>query len=143
MTVTNITSEGLTFDWTNIAPNCSAILYEIEASGCGICPNNTRLTTVLCSDVQPVGDDHLCRFGVRTTACGYSSGLSTIVVVSGLYRKINIIITTDWCMVVPLILHLTKKICSVRYFDGKHYTNLRTEHNIINIPNNKHQRKGM
>ena len=53
-----------------MAPNCSAILYNINASDvCGECPANTTLTTATCNEVQLISDVQVCNFSIQTNVC--------------------------------------------------------------------------
>ena len=60
-------SSHLIFQWSSAAHSCEAILYHIDASGCGQCPNATNDTTVACVDF-PL-DNQVCLLAVRTVVC--------------------------------------------------------------------------
>ena len=57
-----------------VATNNCSISYKISASGCGICPSNTTLTSVECSDVQQ--ENQQCTFSVLTSVCGVDGNYS-------------------------------------------------------------------
>ena len=60
----------LTFAWSRVLPDCSAIHYNIKASNCGSCPTTTNHvhTNVTCNDVPTNGS--VCTFAVQTVLCG-------------------------------------------------------------------------
>lgn len=57
----------LTFQWSSIAPDCSTVDYNIDASNCGSCPNTTNHTIVTCIDVPTNGD--VCTFAISVVVC--------------------------------------------------------------------------
>ena len=58
----------LTFKWSSVATNCSAIDYIID-SDCGFCPSTTKLTSVHCS-IEPTATSRRCAFAVKSSVCG-------------------------------------------------------------------------
>ena len=62
----------LTFQWSPVLSDCNAIQYHVIASGCGVCPIATKLTTVLCTEISK--DGHKCTFAVQTVACNNVTG---------------------------------------------------------------------
>ena len=62
----------ITFDWSPVAPNCSAIHYNILALNCGNCPTVTANTTITCVDVPT--DGSVCTFALETVICGNITG---------------------------------------------------------------------
>ena len=71
VSLVDIVSRRLTFNWGSVAPDCLSLHYNILSSNCGSCPTTTTNTTVTCTDV-PVGvsDLMLCNFSVQATSCG-------------------------------------------------------------------------
>ena len=68
----NFISRHLTFSWSPVAPDCSAIHYNILASNCGSCPTTTNHTEITCTNVPTDGSE--CTFAVQTVACGNITG---------------------------------------------------------------------
>ena len=68
----DISLRKLSFTWSPVAPDCSAIHYNILASNCGSCPTTTNHTTVTCTDV-PVNSG-VCTFAVQTVLCRNITG---------------------------------------------------------------------
>ena len=69
----DISLRQLTFDWNLVAPDCSAIHYNILASNCGSCPTTTNHTTVTCTDIINTtlhSHSTKCSFAVQTVVCG-------------------------------------------------------------------------
>ena len=66
----NISSEGITFDWTAVSSDHSAIVYRIFSTNCGVCPEQTNLTTIVCSDVHLSGESQMCTLNVQVVVCG-------------------------------------------------------------------------
>jgi hypothetical protein len=52
-----------------VAPNCSAISYNISSDGCGHCPVNTTLTTATCRELQLTPNMQTCELSVQTVVC--------------------------------------------------------------------------
>ena len=57
----------LTFQWNSVAPDCSTVHYNINASNCGSCPTTTDHTNATCTDVQTNGG--VCTFTVSVVVC--------------------------------------------------------------------------
>ena len=57
---------SITFYWSSVNENCSAIHYDLTAINCGTCPDITRDTQVTCHNVT-IGN--VCTFAVNTVAC--------------------------------------------------------------------------
>ena len=66
LALVNFGSKEITFSWSPVAPDCSAIHYNILASNCGSCPSTTNHTNVTCD----VHNGSLCTFAVQTVVCG-------------------------------------------------------------------------
>ena len=73
----------LTFKWDPVQIVCSDIGYKVNATNCGICPDATVNTSVICvvRDTDLVTstsntNDTLCTFSVETTVCGFQSNVS-------------------------------------------------------------------
>ena len=69
---------SLTFKWSSVTTNCSAIHYIIE-SDCGSCHNTTSLTSVDCS-IMPITISRSCEFAVKSVVCGNIVGNSSNIV---------------------------------------------------------------
>jgi hypothetical protein len=67
----DLESREITFNWTEIAPECPAIKYNIQASNCGSCPTTTNHTTVTCTKVPTNGGMYMCMFTIKIVICGY------------------------------------------------------------------------
>ena len=65
----------LTFEWSSVVTNCSAIDYIIE-SDCGYCPSTANVTSVNCS-LWPKAASGQCGFAVKTVVCGGTVGNSS------------------------------------------------------------------
>ena len=65
----DLNSRVLTFEWSPVTPDCSAIHYNILASNCGSCPTTTNHTTVTYTDVPTNGNS--CTFALQTVVCGH------------------------------------------------------------------------
>ena len=81
--ISNIGRTHLTFNWSCVATSesCNVIIYNINASNCGICPNSTTSNAVTCSSI-PV-DGSTCTFSIDTEVCNNITGQgSNIVIVS-------------------------------------------------------------
>ena len=72
--LTNVSTEGLTFEWNSVAPNCSAVSYTISSLGCGSCPSSTSTTSIICHGVQLNGESDLCTLSIQAVTCGNISG---------------------------------------------------------------------
>ena len=72
---TNLDLRTLTWTWSAVAPDCTAVHYNILASNCGSCPTTTNHTTVTCTDVPNY--DSTCSFSVQTVVCGDIVGNSS------------------------------------------------------------------
>ena len=62
----------VSFAWSPVGSDCSAIHYNILASNCGSCPTTTKHTNVTCTDIPT--DGSTCVFAVRTVVCGNITG---------------------------------------------------------------------
>ena len=62
----------ITFNWSPVDSECSAIHYNILALNCGSCPTVTTSTTITCVDVPT--DDSVCIFALETVICGDITG---------------------------------------------------------------------
>lgn len=70
----------LTFKWSSVATNCSAVTYITEFD-CGTCANNTGLTSVNCSiDVPITSTSRSCKFAVKSVVCGNTVGNASNIV---------------------------------------------------------------
>ena len=58
----------LIFHWTPASLTCPSLHYDIT-SNCGLCPNTTRDTRVVCTDIVSVGSGQ-CWFIVQAVVCG-------------------------------------------------------------------------
>lgn len=78
LTVTDVSSEKISFTWNSTAPVCSSsIHYLITASNCGVCPQTVTNTSATCTNLQPSTEVRECRFSVQIVVCrvmGNASG---------------------------------------------------------------------
>ena len=69
-----VTKNALTFQWDPAQLFCS---YQINAEGCGVCPNTTLNTFVTCvvHDIPANSNSNnsVCTLSVKTTVCGFQS----------------------------------------------------------------------
>ena len=56
------------FGWSPVAPDHSALHYDIITSNCGSCPNTTTNTITTCTDVPTHGS--VCTLAIQTVVCG-------------------------------------------------------------------------
>ena len=75
-----LTDTNLTFGWTQVPLDCSSFAYHTTLD-CGLCPNTTVNTQVVCTDIVP--DSTHCTFTVQTIACGTIAGNIANVTVKG------------------------------------------------------------
>lgn len=70
----NATKDYLTFNWTRASSNCTSLWYTINATkDCGVCPNHTNSTQVMCSLLEaPTNQEKICKFTVNIAVCGDS-----------------------------------------------------------------------
>ena len=98
-------TNSLTFKWSSVSTNCSAVHYIIE-SDCGSCPNTASLTSVDCS-IMPISTSRSCAFAVKSVVCGNIIGNSSNRVFVTLKGKANVIL--------KLKVHLLKAIGFINY----------------------------
>ena len=81
----------LTFKWSSVAANCSAVNYLIE-SNCGSCPNTTSLTSVDCyiTHMPITTTSRSCEFAVKSVVCGNTVGNSSNTVSTTLKGITNV-----------------------------------------------------
>ena len=60
------------FKWSQVAPDCPAIKYQILANNCGSCPTTTTALTTKCTNARI--DGSTCTFALKTIVCGNISG---------------------------------------------------------------------
>ena len=67
--LSHVTTGELNFKWNRIV-QCSSLRYEIDAIGCGVCPNDTVNSNVTCKDV-PINStgESLCMFAMKAVVC--------------------------------------------------------------------------
>ena len=80
-------SSQLTFQWSSISANCSAIHYYISASSCGHCPIKSNQTTATCTGMYV--DGQVCRFSLQTVVCNDIFGNESTKVEVNLQGKVN------------------------------------------------------
>ena len=72
-------SSELTFEWSSVTHDCSAIHYNIMTTGadCGSCPTIANSTTATCS-IQQLQPDEVrsCSFSVQAVLCDSIFGQS-------------------------------------------------------------------
>ena len=66
ITLSDASPRHLTFSWTPFSNSCRVQSYAINSSNCGVCPENTNLTTARCIGFQVPAK---CTFTVRTIVC--------------------------------------------------------------------------
>ena len=97
--IVNRESREITFNWTEIAPECPAVEYSILASNCGNCPTATNHTTATCTNVPANGGT--CIFAIQIVICGYKiTGQESMIRVLLDYKGMA---TYTSCMYIPLI----------------------------------------
>ena len=90
------TDSLLVFDWSDpVAPDCSAIHYNVLSSDCGSCPTTTNHTTVTCTDVPT--KDSTCTFAVWRVICGNNTEKTnnTVHIVIPLQERTEVIIINN------------------------------------------------
>ena len=74
---------AFTFMWNHPIGNCMSYNYRIEATNCGVCPNETNNSISICTNVST--ENQMCTFAVHMTACdnypgtGRDAALSAII----------------------------------------------------------------
>ena len=78
----NLTS--LTFNILSpVNLTCSRVRYNLEASNCGRCPNDTDATTIICSNfTTSVEDTNMCNLTVGGVMCGNMTGDKAFVLIN-------------------------------------------------------------
>lgn len=66
----------LTFSWIVSVLGCHDVIFNIQASNCGICPPATKYTNATCTDVPT--DGSMCTFAVQTVVCGNITGNTNV-----------------------------------------------------------------
>ena len=94
--VAAIDASNLTFVWNdNIEESndfSDAIVYNINASNCGVCPNRTTTRSATC--IHFVANGRICSITLQAVACGNILGPTTdplLIVIPGSYNKIIVI----------------------------------------------------
>ena len=67
----------LTFSWTPVSNNCSALHYSTISSNCGECPSSTTSSSVNCSKVILKKKTYICSFAVIPVTCGNTLGMAS------------------------------------------------------------------
>jgi hypothetical protein len=74
----DLESREITLSRTEVAPECPAIEYNIQASNCGSCPTTTNHTNVTCTEVPT--NSGMCMFTIKIVICGYEVQKSKLIV---------------------------------------------------------------
>ena len=64
----NVSTQRLAFEWSGTL-QCSSVHYEINATGCGMCPTYTFTNGITCKGVY-VKSLSVCTISVKVVSCG-------------------------------------------------------------------------
>ena len=71
VTLSNISSDGVTFSWSQIDLNCPTVQYQITNPDCGNCSlSGDRSAT--CSNLPLSTTETDCTFSVASVICGFT-----------------------------------------------------------------------
>lgn len=66
--LTSVQKDQLTFSWNAVMASCPAIVYIVDSTGCGTCPNTTVLNTSNCVGYN-ITEYQSCTFAIQTVVC--------------------------------------------------------------------------
>lgn len=106
--VSDINPNQFAIDWSPPANYCPVTTYNITTTDCGVCPNTTSNTSIMCTILAI--DGQVCSVIIQTKACGvnyteYSGTANLTIELRGNYSMrtlilvINILVIIFGCVV--------------------------------------------